>query len=284
MKQSKKHQQDVIDYYDSTKREYKIIWKNKDNLGIHFGYYDDDNKDHNSAILNINRKIAEIASITAKDKVLDAGCGVGGTAIWLAENINCYSVGVTIVPWQYEKGQDLIIQKQLSDKVKIIIGDYADTGLDSNSFTVVIGLESIVHAEDKLTVVREAYRLLKPGGRLVVCEYMLTNDRMSMFDTNLIKEWLDGWSMPSLLSQKQYEDIAKRAKFKKIIFKDWTEQTRPSFDRLNKFIKILMPLHKPLRAFHIVNKGQIENLKASNAQMKSLEKGLWRYKVMVATK
>lgn len=174
--------------------------------------------------------------------------------------------------------------KGLKDKVQFKLGDFADTGLKTGSYTVVIGVESIVHAEDKGAVIKEAYRLLKPGGRLVICEYMLENAKMNKLDTSLIQQWLDGWSMPSLLTTEQYKQAAKKAGFTDVKFTDWTEPVRPSFNRLNKFIKILVPIRKPLRALRIVNDGQIANLAAANAQMKSLEQNLWRYKVMVATK
>lgn len=79
--QTESHKRDVVDYYDSTKLEFKLLWKNDDNLGVHFGYYDEQHKDHSSAVVNLNRKLAELADIQSEDKVLDAGCGVGGTPI-----------------------------------------------------------------------------------------------------------------------------------------------------------------------------------------------------------
>lgn len=284
MKQSDNHKQDVIDYYDSTRREYRILWKNNDNLGIHFGYYDEENLDHNSAVTNINRKLAEVASISANDFVLDAGCGVGGTCIWLARNIGCRADGITIVPWQVKKGRELIKEYGLDSKVRIFKGDFANTGRKNGTYDVFLGLESIVHAEDKVAVLKEAYRLLRQGGRLVICEYMLRNSAMKAPDAELIQRWLDGWAMPSLLSDYEYRKAVKDAGFKTITFYDWTEQAKPSFHRLDRFIKKLMPVRKILRALRIVNYGQIANLEASNAQMRSLERGLWRYKALVATK
>lgn len=284
MKPPTQHEKDVIEYYDSTKREYKVIWKNDENLGVHFGYYDAEHQDHSSAVTNMNRKLAELVDLKQSDAVFDAGCGVGGTCFWFTENIGCDATGITLVPWHYDKANQLVAEKQLEDKVNFVLGDYQHTGLDAGSYTFVLGLESIVHATDKQAVVNEAFRLLKPGGRMAICEYMLVSEDLQSDEKRLIQQWLDGWSMPSILSDDQYEKIATNAGFENVAFHDWTDSVRPSFARLDKYIKLLMPVNKLLRRLRMVNDRQITNLLGSNAQMRALEMDLWRYKVMVAEK
>jgi tocopherol O-methyltransferase len=148
-------------------------------LGIHFGYYDDQHRDHDAAVLNINRKLADVAGISKQDRVLDAGCGIGGSSLWLAANRRCRVVGINIVPWQIQQAQALAAQRGLQALADFQLADYADTKLKADSFTVVWGLESVVHAADKQAVIQEAYRLLQPGGRLVIAEYMLTINRLA---------------------------------------------------------------------------------------------------------
>lgn len=58
---------------------------NYDNLAIHMGYYDDSIESHEESLLRLNEIVFDIAKIGENDLVLDAGCGVGGSSIWLAK-------------------------------------------------------------------------------------------------------------------------------------------------------------------------------------------------------
>lgn len=283
-KQSDHHKAQVVGYYNTTKRDYRIIWRSNRSLGIHFGYYDDQHRTHDAAVLNINSKLADLVGITERDHVLDAGCGIGGSALWLAANRGCRVTGINIVPWQIERAKMLAEQRGLQKLVSFKQADYADTTIKKDSFTVVWGLESIVHAEDKQAVISEAFRLLKHGGKLVISEYLVAKNSLEPSEEAQLSRWLKGWAMPSLLTEKEYRSLAIRAGFTDVTVHDWTEQVRPSLKRLNKFVKIFKPVAPILRALGLVNEGQLGNLSASESQMYLLANDVWRYKVIVAKK
>lgn len=284
LRQAGDHKKQVVGYYNATKRDYRILWRSSHSLGIHFGYYDDQHCTHDAAILNMNSKLAELAGVRHQDRVLDAGCGIGGSALWLAANLGCKVVGINIVPWQVERARLLAEQRGLQKLVDFRLSDYADTKLEGESFTVIWGLESIVHAEDKRAVIEEAFRLLKPGGRLIISEYLLTKDALGSEEQAELNQWLKGWAMPSLLTEEEYKNLAHNAGFSDFTVHDWTVQTLPSFGRLNRFVKMFKPVAPILHTLGVANEGQLGNLEASEAQMKLLAKDLWRYKVVVATK
>lgn len=284
MSSDKAHKQNIINYYVNTKREYRFIWRTNRHLGIHFGYYDKDNSSHDSAILNLNRKLAELARISADDRILDAGCGIGGSAIWLAETYGCHVTGVNIVPWQITQAQLLAKQRHLDKLLDFHLADYSATGLKNVSFSIIWALESIVHAADKQAVINEAFRVLRPGGKLIICEYMLNNTPLSREQQAVLNRWLNGWAMPSLLTEQEYRTFAVNAGFKPVTFYDWTTQVEPSFKRLKRFVTLMKPIASMLYKLHLINKGQLANLDASDAQMESFDADLWRYKVIVARK
>ena len=64
-----------------------------DDLGLHCGFFDAQHRAHDEAILNMNRVLASAAGISQQDRVLDAGCGIGGSAIWLARKIGARVTG-----------------------------------------------------------------------------------------------------------------------------------------------------------------------------------------------
>lgn len=180
-------------YYDSTVIDYKTVWTGSKDLAMHFGYFGDGVKSHQDSLMKMNEVLAKLVSISKNDRVLDAGCGYGGSAIWLAKNIGCEVVGLTVVSYQVREGEKFAEKYYLSDKVSFKTEDYAHTSFPNHSFTVIWGLESIVHAESKKDFINEAYRLLKTGGRILTSEYMLReNPLLSDSEKQIIRPWLKG--------------------------------------------------------------------------------------------
>lgn len=283
-KQSDAHKDAVINYYDNTRPEYRLIWRNRHNLGLHFGYYDSSHTTHDTAVLNLNAKLAEYANIRESDIVLDAGYGVGGSGIWLAKNIGCSSIGIGIVPRQIRRAIRNADRRGISDKVSFMVSDFTDTSFEDASFSIFWSVESVVHAQSKQDVLNEAFRILKPGGRLVIAEYLLKPGSLTKHEKGLLQEWLGGWAMPGINTQEEYRRMLKKAGFGAVKIEDWTEPMLPSFARLmriGKRFKAALPFFK---AFKLVNHNQLANLSATEAQMKLLEAGCWKYEAILAVK
>ncbi|MGH2810583.1 MAG: SAM-dependent methyltransferase, partial [Actinomycetota bacterium] len=88
----------IATYYDQTWFDYRALWLDPNNRAIHFGYWDESTKSHSESLLNMNRVLASNLRPEPGDLVLDAGCGVGGTSMWMAENRDVQAVGITITP------------------------------------------------------------------------------------------------------------------------------------------------------------------------------------------
>jgi SAM-dependent methyltransferase len=110
------------------------------------------------------------------DLIVDMGCGVGATVRYAA---SLYPqkriVGVTIVPWQVEKGNAWNARVGLYPRARLDLRDYTDTHLPSASVDGAYAIESSCHAvgAGKDDFIREAARILKPGARLVVADGFL---------------------------------------------------------------------------------------------------------------
>ncbi len=273
----------VKKYYDSTLTDYKLLWTDSKGLAIHFGYYDKGVKNHKQAVLKTNEVLARLVAIKPTDFVLDAGCGLGGSAIWLAQNIGCRVVGITIVPHQVETAQKFVKKYQLENKIDIQNQNYCQTNFDDQSFDVVWALESIVHAQDKKDFIDEAFRLLRKDGRIIIAEYTLRDHPpLSIKERKIIAPWLKGWAMPNLLTANEYKKLLKKTGFKKIRSFDITNKMRPSLARLNRLSKFAMPLAKLLYKLRIFNKERFGNIEGSTYQMKALAQQLWSYTVVTA--
>ncbi len=275
----------VNQYYDSTVIAYRALWTGRKDLAMHFGYYDESVQTHQDSLLKMNSVLSGLAEISAEDHVLDAGCGYGGSSIWLARNTGCQVTGVTIVPYQIRKAEKYLRKYGPSEKVRFLCQDYSRTSLPDGSFSVVWGLESFVHAERKRDVIAEAWRLLDSGGRLLISEYMLMEGRIfSENEENIIRGWLKGWAMPNLLSPEEYKSILEERGFYGVEIHNLTENVRPSLRRLGKMAYILEPPFRLLYRLGLLSSVNMENIAASACQRRALEQGLWEYKVIVAKK
>ena len=129
----------VIQYYQGTQRDYKWFWMSSNSLAMHFGYYDETVRTHDSSLLKMNEVLARYAQITSHDHILDAGCGFGGSTIWLARMFGCQVKGINIVPEQVEEAQHFARHHQVSDLTQFARMDFTRTTYADASFDVVWG-------------------------------------------------------------------------------------------------------------------------------------------------
>src|SRR4051812_19112727 len=90
------HNNRVAAYYDETILVYKYFWSDPQTLSAHAGVWEQGVQNHREAHLIGNRMLAERAAISAHDRVLDAGCGMGGSALWLAETYGAHVTGIAL--------------------------------------------------------------------------------------------------------------------------------------------------------------------------------------------
>ena len=140
----------------------------------------------------MNEVMMEAANIKSTDKVLDAGCGIGGSSIFLAEKIGCNVTGISLSEKQINKAKELAIKKKVEDKVDFKVMNYCATDFPDESFDIVWGCESICYADDKEQFIKEACRLLKPGGRLVVADGFVTDFKNNDHHYKKLARWLAG--------------------------------------------------------------------------------------------
>ena len=274
----------IAQYYDSTWIDYRLLWLNNDNLAIHFGYHDQTPRSHSEGLENTNRVLANIADIQHGDRVLDAGCGVGSSSIWIATNRGAIVTGITPVQTQVDRASAAVIKRGLSAVVAVRRADYAATPFANESFDVVWALESLCHAQSKAAFYREAARLLCRRGRLVIGEYVRADRLLSAEDEHLLKQWLDGWMIPDIDTREEHVANANAAGFCDIEIRNVTANMRKSLQRLYFLSLAGVPIGQMLQKLRLRSDVQHGNAIGSNRQYRALKRGLWFYAFISAVK
>jgi len=137
---------------------------------FHFGYFETGRESFDEAVAAHTDLVAELASVSAEDHVLDVGCGVGAPAVRIAQRHGCRITGLNISREQVRQADELIAAAGLSELVRVVRGDARRLPFPDATFDAVLCLEVAgdicVTEADKDRLVSELLRVLKPGGRV----------------------------------------------------------------------------------------------------------------------
>ena len=160
--------EDIANYYDHTEVHYRKFWKMVHSMGLHYGSWDASTNTLAEAIVNTNRQLANLGKITSSDVVLDAGCGVGGSSIFLAKNYGCQVTGITLSERQVRTATHFSEKNDIGHLANFERMNYTQTRFPDHHFDVVWAVESMQTATDKSLFFKEMRRVLKPGGSLLM--------------------------------------------------------------------------------------------------------------------
>ncbi|HBC55693.1 MAG TPA: SAM-dependent methyltransferase, partial [Gammaproteobacteria bacterium] len=156
------------------------------------------------------------------------------------------------------------------------------TNFEGGSFDVVWAVESVCHAEDKQDFINEAFRILKPGGRLILADFFATKEQFNEEEQKLMHDWVSGWSVKALAFTPQFHQGLERAGFEGIDYQNATENVRRSAKELYQYSVLVKAGGKMLTEGR--SDRQEGNVRAVHCQYPALERGLWSYGIFLAHK
>ena len=160
------------EYYDSTEADsfYLNVWGGED---IHIGLYEKPDESIARASRRTVETMAEqLTTLIADSRVIDLGSGYGGAARYLAENFGC-----SVDCLNLSKTQNLLNQKNnfctgLSDSINVIHGSFEDIPASDDTYDFAWSQDAILHSGNRLRVLDEITRVLKPGGEVIITDPM----------------------------------------------------------------------------------------------------------------
>lgn len=268
--------QSVADYYDYTTPFYRAFWHG-DSAALHFGLSTAWTRNARDELVQTNRFLADVAEIDRSTRVLDAGCGIGGSAIWLATHFGARVTGLTLSRRQAEVAQRCSERFGVTDLVDVRVADYLASGIESESFDVVWAIESLCYAEDKTEFLREAFRLLRPGGRVVVIDGLVTRAPDSAAEARGFRTFLRGLVLPDLASRDGLLAGMREAGFSACRSWDLTGAVARSSNRLHRRCAAGLPLALAGNALGLTPHMLTENIRAGVVQRSLVRSGLISY-------
>jgi cyclopropane fatty-acyl-phospholipid synthase-like methyltransferase len=239
---------------------------------------------HDAAQARMTDVCAELAGLRPGALVLDAGCGVGGTALRLASTRGVKVHGVNVQPAHLSEARRRVCASGGEARVRFSAQDFTEMGVADEAVDVVWALESVCHCLHKPAFVAEAFRVLRPGGRIMVADFFLGSDNLPPGLLSRVQEWTQGWALPNLASVPRFRDDLAASGFRDIGFHDVAANVLPSSRRLYKASLVALPIHVALERLGARSPVQGRNVRAARGQHTTLVEGGWTYGIFVATK
>jgi ubiquinone/menaquinone biosynthesis C-methylase UbiE len=270
----------IADYYNQTLNHYQMWWKLDAALAVHYGIWDTKTRTFAEALKNTNKFLMETAEVESGFRVLDAGCGVGGSAFYLAKERNARVTGITLSERQIEYADKKRDELKLQDYVDFKLEDYTRTSFASNTFDLIWAIESITSAPDKKLFAKEAYRLLKPGGRLIIADYFKPENQVND-PRSWLKKWQDCWSLADFMTVTDYAILFEHEGLDFRKKGNVTANITPSSKYMYRSYLMGAIPSKIYNLFHNTSRYAKTHYKSGKYQYKALKEGLWEYWVLV---
>ena len=145
------------------------------------------------------RELAEMANLEPFDLVLDVGCGLGGTARYLAEHYKCRIKGIDLTEAYITVGTKLTRFVNLDDRVELVHGSALELPYADEWFDVVLTQHVQMNIVDKLRFYSEIERVLKPGGRFIFHDVFSTGSVPPLFPV----PWAEDENVSAMVTEEQ---------------------------------------------------------------------------------
>jgi tocopherol O-methyltransferase len=207
----------VAVHYDELDSAYRRIWGDH----VHHGYWRTGRESVVEAVGALVRLVEAKLELEPGQVVCDIGCGYGATGADLAASNGVSVLGLTI-----SSAQERIARSRVSSGFTCVQRDWLDNQLPDGSFDRAYAIESSEHMVDKSRFFTEASRVLRPGGRLVVCAW-LEGEAVRPWETQyLLKPICTEGRLPSMGSRADYQELASRAGLVPIGYEDISRNVR----------------------------------------------------------
>ncbi len=211
-------------HYDLSTPFYRLLW----GPHIHHGLWEADESPR-QAQLQLTERLATLAGVAAGQELLDIGCGMGASSIYLAKSRGCRCHGVTISPLQRRWASLAARWHGVSRRVDFHCADAEQVELAPNFYDFVWSVECTEHLFDKPRFFNRAAQWLKPDGTIAICAW-LAGDTAEASRARQVHDVCEGFFCPSLGTADDYVQWMEQAGLRVERRLDWTAQVARTWE------------------------------------------------------
>ena len=200
----------------------------RDYLSCHFGLWSQATKTEQEGLERANQTLIMKCKLGPDQHVLDSGCGLGGTAFWLARKYGVRVTGITVCEPHVLFATEQAKQRGISHLVEFIHDDFMNLPFPDNTFDIVLNHESFCYAVDKLAYLKGVARVLKPGGSWRALEGLLSGEPLSEELERVHASMQFGFRMPPLAKWRDVVALLDHANFEQIRAMNLDSEVLPS--------------------------------------------------------
>ncbi|XVQ84311.1 SAM-dependent methyltransferase [Microbispora siamensis] len=208
---------------------------------VHMWYWYDeqDGASLEEAVHRITRKVTDTLGLRPGERLLDAGCGPGETAVFLARRYGVHVTGITLSAYETGRACERAAANGIGQLARFQLGDYMALPFSDDSFDAVLALESLQNAPDPTRVFGEFFRVLRPGGRIAFSDFSLE----SAADPARLAAFMSTLKLPRLPTLREWLQYAGDAGFE---VEEYTQCGPRVFGHKSKYLKAAMSRRQEL--------------------------------------
>ncbi len=278
--------QQIGDFYDASSELWEKIWGEH----MHHGYYGRGGTykvERRQAQIDLIEELLFWAGVTSQNapkNILDVGCGIGGSTLYLANKFDAQATGITLSPVQASRATERAITADLENQVEFQVANALEMPFADNSFDLVWSLESGEHMPDKAKFLAECYRVLQPGGKLILATWCHRETsvagELTADEIKHLKEIYRVYCLPYVIALSEYKAIAQASGFNNIQSTDWSIRVAPFWDFVIDSAFDLEVVTGLVKA----GWQTIQSALSLNLMSRGYSRGLIRYALLMGTK
>jgi SAM-dependent methyltransferase len=217
---------------------------------FHWGLFDDPSVPDDSperyfaAAEAMTDRILEVAGVGDGHRILDVGCGFGGTLDHVRSRFDgCRLTGINIDLRQLQWADRLLAARDDGGgppvaPVAFVTADGCRLPVAGGSLDHVLAVECVFHFPSRRAFLREAARVLRPGGTVALSDFLMAPGALARVATTMASSGLgeQGWYgyVAKPLTSVGYERLARSAGFDVLVDDDVTAATLPTYPALRR--------------------------------------------------